>query len=230
MRDRLARLRHDAVVGGDDEHRDVGDLRAAGAHGGERLVARRVEEGDPPAVDLGLVGADVLRDPAGLGLDDGGLADRVEQRRLAVVDVAHDRDDRRAVLERLLRRRRTTPARRSSSPACLIVTSRSSSAAISSTSSSVSDWVAVFIWPRSISILMICGIEIPSACEKSRSVTPDSTVTGPVGGDDLARRLRAGGRSGGRPAAGAGPRRDGRRRPRSRRGASGSPGRRRLLV
>ena len=30
------------------------------------------------------------------------LADRVEQRRLAVVDVAHDRDDRRARLERLL--------------------------------------------------------------------------------------------------------------------------------
>ena len=96
------RLRHHAVVGRDDEHRDVGDLRAAGAHGGERLVARRVEERDLPAVDLGLVGADVLRDPAGLGLDDRGLADRVEQRRLAVVDVAHDRDDRRAGLERLL--------------------------------------------------------------------------------------------------------------------------------
>ena len=28
--------------------------------------------------------------------DDGGLADRVEQRRLAVVDVTHDRDDGRA--------------------------------------------------------------------------------------------------------------------------------------
>ena len=102
VRDRLLRLRHDAVVGGDDEHRDVGDLGAAGAHGRERLVARRVEERDPPAVDLGLVGADVLRDPAGLGLDDRRLADRVEQRRLAVVDVAHDRHDRRPVSERLL--------------------------------------------------------------------------------------------------------------------------------
>ena len=62
----------------------------------------RVEEGDPAAVVVDLVGADVLRDPAGLGLDDGGLADRVEQRRLAVVDVAHDRDDRRARREVLL--------------------------------------------------------------------------------------------------------------------------------
>ena len=47
--DRLDRLRHDLVVGRDDEHDDVGDLRAAGAHGGERLVARRVEERDLPA-------------------------------------------------------------------------------------------------------------------------------------------------------------------------------------
>src|SRR5215213_9601272 len=29
---------------------------------------------------------------------------------------------------------------------------------------------------------MICGIATPSACEKSRRVTPDSTVAGPVGG------------------------------------------------
>ena len=44
--------------------------------------------------------ADDLRDAAGLGGDDIGLdavvlADLVEQRRLAVVDVAHDGDDRR---------------------------------------------------------------------------------------------------------------------------------------
>ena len=96
------RLRHDAVVGGDDEDGDVRHLRAAGAHGRERLVARRVEERDLAAVDVGLVGADVLGDPAGLGLDDRRLADRVEQRRLAVVDVAHDRDDRRARREILL--------------------------------------------------------------------------------------------------------------------------------
>jgi hypothetical protein len=43
-------------------------------------------------VDRHLVGADVLCDPARLGLDDLGVADRVEERRLAVVDVPHDRD------------------------------------------------------------------------------------------------------------------------------------------
>ena len=38
--DRLLGLRLDAVVGGDDDHREVGDAGAAGAHRGERLVAR----------------------------------------------------------------------------------------------------------------------------------------------------------------------------------------------
>ena len=57
-------------------------------------MARRVEEGDPPVVVVDLVGADVLGDAAGLGLDDRRLADGVQKRGLAVVDVAHDRHDR----------------------------------------------------------------------------------------------------------------------------------------
>ena len=46
MADGLARLGHDAIVGSNDQHDDVGDLCAAGAHGREGLVARRVQEGD----------------------------------------------------------------------------------------------------------------------------------------------------------------------------------------
>ena len=88
-------LGHHAVVGGDDQDDDVGDVGAAGTHRGERLVARRVDEGDRPAVRLDLVGADVLGDAAALGLDDVRLADAVQERGLAVVDVAQDRDDRR---------------------------------------------------------------------------------------------------------------------------------------
>jgi hypothetical protein len=66
-------------------------------------VTRRVEERDPAAVDVDLVGADVLCDPARLALDDARLADRVEERRLAVVDVAHDRHHRRPRPQHLLR-------------------------------------------------------------------------------------------------------------------------------
>ncbi len=45
--DRFDRLRHDAVVGRDHQHDDVGDLGAAGAHRGEGGVAGRIDEGDP---------------------------------------------------------------------------------------------------------------------------------------------------------------------------------------
>ena len=97
--DRLERLGHDPVVGRDHDDRDVGHPGAAGAHRGERLVARRVEEDDALAVVGDLARADVLGDPAALAGGDLGRPDRVEQAGLAVVDVAHDGHDRRARLE-----------------------------------------------------------------------------------------------------------------------------------
>ena len=93
--DRLDRLRHDAVVGRHHEDHDVGCRGTAGTHGGKRRMARRVEECDLLAVLLDLVGTDVLGDATSLAGHDIGLADRIEQRRLAVVDVAHDGHDRR---------------------------------------------------------------------------------------------------------------------------------------
>ena len=99
MVDRLDGLGHDAVVGGDDQDDDVGHLGAAGTHGREGLVTRGVDEGDQAVVDRDLRGADRLRDAAGLALGDARVADGVEKRRLAVVDVTHDGDHRRAGLE-----------------------------------------------------------------------------------------------------------------------------------
>ena len=98
--DRLDRLRHDAVVGGHHQHDDVGDLGAARAHGGEGRVAGRIDEGDAPAGRRGhLIGADMLGDAAGLAGRHFGRADGVKERGLAVVDVAHDGDHRRARLQ-----------------------------------------------------------------------------------------------------------------------------------
>ncbi len=98
--ERLDRLRHDAVIGRDDQHDDVGGRRTTGTHGGERLVTGGVDEGDRAVLalvlDVHLVGTDVLGDAAGLVAHDVRLADRVEQAGLAVVDVTHDGDDRRA--------------------------------------------------------------------------------------------------------------------------------------
>ncbi len=99
MVERLDRLRLDAVVGGDHQHHDVGHLRTSGTHGGERLVTRGVDKGDLSLfpVDLGpdLIGPDVLGDTTGLTTDDVRRPDRVEQFRLAVVNMTHDGHDRR---------------------------------------------------------------------------------------------------------------------------------------
>ena len=98
--DRFDGLRHHAVVGGDHEDHDVGHLGAAGAHLGEGGVAGRVDEGHRPAgADVHLIGADMLRDAAGLVGRDIGAAQRVQERGLAVVDVAHDGDHGRARLD-----------------------------------------------------------------------------------------------------------------------------------
>jgi hypothetical protein len=97
--DGLNGLRHDAVVGGDHDHHNVGDLGAAGSHTGEGFVTGGVEEDDFAAGsrraflgELHLVSADVLSDAAGLAGDNVGFADGVQQRGLAVIDVAHDSD------------------------------------------------------------------------------------------------------------------------------------------
>jgi hypothetical protein len=97
--DGFDRLRHHAVIGGGDEYGDVGGLRAARSHRGERLVTGGVDERDRAVVLDDLVCTDVLRDAAGLALGDVRLADPVEQRGLAVVDVPHDGHDGRARLE-----------------------------------------------------------------------------------------------------------------------------------
>ena len=107
--ERLDGLGHHAVVGRDHEDRDVRDLGTTGTHGRERLVTGGVDERDG-AIDavvivMHLVGADVLGDAAGLARDDVGLADGVEESRLAVVDVTHDGDNRRTRLELLVRLR-----------------------------------------------------------------------------------------------------------------------------
>src|SRR5690606_3865898 len=97
--ERLDRLRLHAFVGRDHQHRDVRGLRASGTRGGERLVTRGDEEGDLSVfafvLGLDLVGTDVLGDATGLARGDVGLADRVEQLGLTVVDVAHDGHHRR---------------------------------------------------------------------------------------------------------------------------------------
>ena len=198
--DRLHGLRHHAVVGRHHDHRDVGDLGAAGAHGGERLVARGVEEGDRVVVVVHLVGADVLGDAAGLAGRHLGLADGVEQRGLAVVDVAHDGDHRRAVdqvvVGVVVLGLRPRPRRRRA----MISTFLSKPSASTSIASSESVWVSVAISPSSISFLITSGAREP---ERLRHLLDGRAgLTGPWAPPG---RVARGGRAGrAPPTAGAG--------------------------
>ena len=161
--DRLDRLRHHAVVRRDHDHREVGDLGAAGAHRRERLVARGVEEGDQLAVLVHLVGADVLGDAARLARDHLGLADGVQERGLAVIDVTHDRHHGRPFREVRRRRPRGRAPPTSSSAALTSSTFWSSAAARAITASSERVWVSVAISPSSISFLITSALRRPSA-------------------------------------------------------------------
>ena len=135
----------------------------------------------PRALDL--VGADVLGDAAELALGDLGGADGVEQRGLAVVDVAHDGDHRRA--------RRTCPRDGWRGPSsCLSWTSSSKVTTIASTprssaslraSSGSSTWLMLARMPRSNSTLIRSRDLTPSFSENSRTVMPSAMVIGPAG-------------------------------------------------
>ena len=96
------RLRHHTIIGGHNQHNDVGGLGSARPHAGKRLMARCVEKYDLAAEcrrllvqDGYLVSANVLGDATGFASGHVGQSDGVEQRGLAVIYVAHDGNHRR---------------------------------------------------------------------------------------------------------------------------------------
>ena len=79
--DRLSGLGHHAVVGGHHQNNDIGHLGAPGPHGGKGFVTRRIQEGDLAAMQLHIIGADMLGDAAGLAGNDVGLTDGIQAAR-----------------------------------------------------------------------------------------------------------------------------------------------------
>ena len=96
MLDGLPRLRHDAVVRGHHQNHDIGRLGAARTHGSKRFVTGGIEEGDHATVGCHMVGANMLGNAAGFASSHFSAANVVQQRGLAVVNVAHHRNDWRA--------------------------------------------------------------------------------------------------------------------------------------
>ena len=88
MADRLFGLRHHAVVGGDHQDGDIGHIRSSRPHFGECLMTRRVDKRDASPALFDLIGADVLSNSAEFAAGNVDTDDLVQQRRLAVIDVA----------------------------------------------------------------------------------------------------------------------------------------------
>ena len=93
--DGLDCLRHDTVICSNYEDRDIRYLGTTGTHRGKCFVTRSIEERDLTALAADGVSTDVLRDTAGLALNDGCRTDLVEERCFTMVNVTHDNNDRR---------------------------------------------------------------------------------------------------------------------------------------
>src|SRR5580700_6132728 len=89
-------LRHHAVIGRYDQHDDVRHLGAARTHACERFVTRRIHKHDALALHVRLVGANVLRDSAGLAARHVRFTNGVQQTGFAVIHVTHYGHDRSA--------------------------------------------------------------------------------------------------------------------------------------
>ena len=100
--ERFECLRHDTVIGGHNQDDDVGRFSTTCTHGGERLVARGVEERQESTIEFGLIRTNVLRDATGFAGDNVGVTNLIEKFGLAMIDMTHDGDDRRAVGPRLV--------------------------------------------------------------------------------------------------------------------------------
>jgi hypothetical protein len=96
MGNALNGLRHDTIVGSHHEDDNIGDIGAAGPHLAECRVTGGVHERDLVTGMIDLIRRNVLRDPAEFGRGDVRRANLVDQRGFAMIDVAEDRDDRRA--------------------------------------------------------------------------------------------------------------------------------------
>ena len=92
-------LRHDAIVGGNDQHNDVRGLGSARTHAGKRFVTGSIKKHDLAAIrgrlrvlHRNFIRADVLGDASRFASGDVGRANRIQQCSLAVIDVAHNCD------------------------------------------------------------------------------------------------------------------------------------------
>ena len=92
-------LRHDTVIGGDNENGNIGYHCTASSHRCKCLMTRSVKECYGTAVNLNSICADMLGYAACLAGCNVCMTDIVKKRGLAVVNVTHNNYDRRTADE-----------------------------------------------------------------------------------------------------------------------------------
>ena len=92
----LYRLGHDAVVRRHHQNGNIRYLCAAGPHGRKGLMSRRIKEYDLLSLTIYLISADALRDPTRFMGRYRAFSNSIQERRLSVVHVPHNRNHRRA--------------------------------------------------------------------------------------------------------------------------------------
>ena len=88
-------LRHNAVVRGNNKHNNIRNLRSACAHHRKRFMSRRVEESYATLFRRNRIRADVLRNASELAFGNVRISYRVESFCLSVINVSHNRNNRR---------------------------------------------------------------------------------------------------------------------------------------
>ena len=95
-------LRHHAVVGCNHQNNDIGYLSTASTHGREGFVSRGIQESNNASRGFNVVSTDVLCNTAGFACGNTSTSDVVQQRSLTVVNVTHNRHDRRTRFLRIV--------------------------------------------------------------------------------------------------------------------------------
>jgi hypothetical protein len=101
--DRLNGLRHDAVIGRDNEHDDIRYVGAARAHLSKGCVTGCVDERKSRAIMFDGVRADVLGYSARFTSRHPRLTNRIQERCFPMIDVTHECNDGTARLKFLFR-------------------------------------------------------------------------------------------------------------------------------
>ena len=75
----LNRLRHNGIIGSNNQNHNIGNLRAARSHRGKGCVTGRVEKTQHSApCGLDLIGTYMLRDAPSFASDDLGVSNRIQ--------------------------------------------------------------------------------------------------------------------------------------------------------